>query len=147
MSHDVPMRLTFVTLGCRDIAKMRAFYTGLGWTASGDAPDGFMAFQTGGVMLALYPLDSLAAEAAPKADAPAGGWNGVTLASNVTSASEVDTVFAAWVARGATPITEPFDLEWGGRTAYVADPEGNRWEIAWNSAIVFDERGGVLRWE
>jgi hypothetical protein len=25
-----------------------------------------------------------------------------------------------------------------------ADPEGNRWEIAWASTAVFDERGGLV---
>ena len=137
------MRLTFVTLGARDIGRLRDFYRGLGWTPDADAPDGFMAFRLGGVMLALYPLDALAAEAAPGVSPPAGEWSGVTLASNVDAAEMVDREYAAWIARGATPITEPFDTEWGGRTSYVADPEGNRWEIAWNPSIRFDERGGV----
>ncbi|MET8262029.1 hypothetical protein [Micromonospora sp. NPDC005205] len=29
-------------------------------------------------------------------------------------------------------------------TRYIADPEGNRWEIAWAGTARFDERGALL---
>jgi hypothetical protein len=45
---------------------------------------------------------------------------------------------------GATPIAEPRAREWGGRSGYVADPEGTRWEIAWAPSARFDERGALL---
>ena len=141
----IPARLTFITLGARDVKNLAAFYKRVGWPAAFEADDGFTAFQLGGVVLGLWPLAQLAHDAAPGADPPAGGWSGVTLACNVDTRDDVDAVYKAWAAAGATPITEPFDLEWGGRTSYVADPEGNRWEIAWNDAVVFDERGGVAR--
>lgn len=32
---------------------------------------------------------------------------------------------------GAQVIGAPVDREWGGYFGYVADPERNRWEIAW----------------
>jgi len=35
------------------------------------------------------------------------------------------------VAAGARVVGAPVDREWGGYSGYVADPEGNRWEIAW----------------
>jgi uncharacterized protein len=142
---NIPPRLTFITLGARDVTKLAAFYKNTGWPTAFEADDGFTAFQLGGVVLGLWPLEQLAHDAAPGTDEPAGGWSGVTLACNVDTRDEVDTAYAAWVAAGATPVTEPFDLEWGGRTSYVADPEGNRWEIAWNDAVVFDKRGGVKK--
>ena len=43
--------------------------------------------------------------------------------------------FAAAVAAGATPVADATDGSWGGRSAFVADPEGNRWEIAWAPGI------------
>jgi hypothetical protein len=137
------MRLSFVTLGARDIKKLGDFYKGLGWKVAFEAPDGFVSFRLGGAILALWPLDQLAAEAAPNVEPPSGGWRGVTLASNVDAKDDVDTTFAAWVDAGATPITRPWDTDWGGRTSYVADPEGNRWEIAWNDAVRFTADGGV----
>jgi len=39
--------------------------------------------------------------------------------------------FTTAVAASATPIAAATDRPWGGRSAFVADPEGNRWEITW----------------
>ena len=40
-------------------------------------------------------------------------------------------------------IMEPVDRDWGGRSGYFADPEGNRWEVAWAPGMEFDDRGAV----
>jgi catechol 2,3-dioxygenase-like lactoylglutathione lyase family enzyme len=138
----VPARLSVVTLGTRDQSAMRAFYRSLGWVEVPASNDEFAAFLLSGVLLALFPLTDLAAEAAPGAAAPSG-WPGVTLACNVESRQRVDDVFAGFVAAGATVVAEPVDRSWGGRSGYVADPEGNRWEIACVPNAVFDDRGAV----
>ncbi len=142
--NPIPARLSVVTLGVRDMTSLRPFYRSLGWPELPAADDNWSAFLLGGVLLALYPLPDLAAEAAPGTAGPAGGWSGVTLACNVDDREAVDTAFAAAVAAGATPVAEPADRAWGGRSAYIADPEGNRWEIAWAGAAIFDERGALV---
>jgi catechol 2,3-dioxygenase-like lactoylglutathione lyase family enzyme len=139
----IPARLSVVTLGIRDMATMRSFYRSLGWSENPASDDGFAAFLLGGVLLGLYPLPELAAEAAPGLPEPSG-WSGITLACNVDSRDQVDAVFGAFVAAGATTVTEPTDRSWGGRSAYVGDPEGNRWEIAWAPMAVFDDRGALV---
>jgi predicted lactoylglutathione lyase len=140
---EVPARLSFVTLGARDFARQRAFYLGLGWAPGIDVDD-FVSFLVGGVVLAIYPLELLTAEAAPGMQAN-GEWSGVTLACNVATRDEVDGAWAAWVAAGATPLAAPVDREYGPRAGYVADPEGNRWEIAFADGVEFDERGAVTK--
>ncbi|WP_422739851.1 VOC family protein [Micromonospora sp. WMMD729] len=140
----IPPRLSVITLGARDLGRLRSFYRSLGWPELPASDDGWSAFLLGGVLLALYPLSELAAEAAPGVPDPAGGWSGVTLACNVDQCAEVDAAFAAAVAAGATVVATPTDRPWGGRSAYVADPEGNRWEIAWAGSAVFDERGALV---
>ncbi len=139
----LPSRLSVVTLGARDLPKLREFYRGLGWSELPGSDGSWAGFLLGGVLLALYPLDGLAAEAAPDLPAPAG-FSGVTLACNVDSEEQVDAAFTAAVAAGATPVAEPVNRDWGGRSAYFADPEGNRWEIAWASSAVFDDRGALI---
>ena len=140
----VPPRLSVITLGVRDMGRQRSFYRSLGWPELPASDDNWSGFLLGGVLLALFPLTELAAEAAPGAPDPTGGWSGVTLASIVDSRDEVDTAFAAAVAAGATVVAEPIDRPWGGRSGYIADPEGNRWEIAWAGTARFDERGALL---
>jgi hypothetical protein len=149
----MPPRLSVVTIGARDLPILRSFYRGLGWPEVAGSDDRWVGLLLGGVLLALYPLAELSAEAAPDHAAPdhaapdrasvPAGWSGITLACNVDSAEQVDAVFAAALAAGATPIAEPVDRPWGGRSGYIADPEGNRWEIAWASTAVFDDRGAL----
>lgn len=141
----VPARLSLITLGARDPDSLGAFYDRVGWTLGPTADDGFRAYLLRNVVLAIYPLESLAAEAAPGEPLPAPGWNGVTFAINVDEHDEVDRVWAAMVDAGATPVAEPRTMAWGGRSSYVADPEGNRWEIAWNEGLVADANGVVER--
>jgi catechol 2,3-dioxygenase-like lactoylglutathione lyase family enzyme len=139
----IPPRLSAVTLGARDLPKLRQFYGAMSWSEVPGSDDGWAGFLLGGVLLTLYPLAALADEAAPGQPLPTG-FSGVTLICNVDGPKQVDASFAAAVAAGATPVAEPVDREWGGRSAYMADPEGNRWEIAWASSVVFDDRGAVV---
>jgi hypothetical protein len=125
-------RVSFVTLGTRDLPALRRFYKAWGWPELPDASDDWAAFDAGHTRLALYPLERLGAEAAPGVEAVAAGqWNGITLAINVAREDLLAATYQAAVDAGATPIAEPQQREWGGRSGYLADPEGNRWEIAW----------------
>jgi hypothetical protein len=56
----------------------------------------------------------------------------------------VDQAVEAARSAGATILKEPVDAEWGGRSGYFADPEGNAWEVAWLPGASFDDRGGLI---
>jgi catechol 2,3-dioxygenase-like lactoylglutathione lyase family enzyme len=133
--------MTVVTIGARDMSRLRGYYQSLGWTEQPGSSDEFATYLLGGALLALYPIGELAAEAGLD---PAGGPGVITLATNVDTRDEVDTAYAAAVAAGAEAVAEPQDRFWGGRSAYVADPEGTRWEIAWAPMVVLDQRGALL---
>jgi catechol 2,3-dioxygenase-like lactoylglutathione lyase family enzyme len=139
----IPARLSIVTLGARDLPALRRFYRAFGWAEQAMSDDGYATFILGGVLLGLYPLDKLAEEAAPT-DAEPSGWPGITLGCNVDTREAVDEAFAVAVRAGARVVAEPTDRFWGGRSAYIADPEGHRWEIAWAAGMVFDERGALV---
>ncbi|MEU9100039.1 VOC family protein [Streptomyces sp. NPDC048361] len=140
---ELPSRLSAVTLGVLDMSELRRFYCGLGWEELPSSDDNWAGFLLGGVLLALYPVDELAAEAADGAPSRAG-WSGITLICNVDHREQVDSAFASAVAADATAVGEPADRSWGGRSAYIADPEGNRWEIAWAPGAQFDARGALI---
>jgi predicted lactoylglutathione lyase len=130
---SIPQRLTVVTVGARDLPALRRFYEGLGWEPRISAED-FVAFEVGGLLLGLYEIDKLAQESRSEVP-PAGTWSGWALACNADTREGVDALWQAWVDAGATPVAEPVDLPYGPRAGYVADPEGNRWEIAWAEGV------------
>lgn len=58
------------------------------------------------------------------------GLNGhYEIAMSVKNYAEVDKVFDRVVKMGAKPVLFPETEEWGQRTCYIADPEGNLIEI------------------
>jgi uncharacterized protein len=142
---EIPARLSIITLGARDIGRLRSYYRALGWPELPGGDETWTGFLLGGVMLALFPLADLTAEAAPGSGEPTG-WSGITLACTVDSRDDVDTAFAAAIAAGATAVAGATDRPWGGRSAFIADPEGNRWEITWGPGAAYDARGALLSW-
>jgi uncharacterized protein len=70
-------------------------------------------------------------------------FSGITLAHNVRQPADVDRLLAVAEAAGAR-ITKPAqDAFWGGRTGYFADPDGHRWEVAWNPHFAIAEDGAL----
>ena len=132
-------RVTAITLGVSDVGRARAFYENLGWR--GESPDGDVVFfQAGGMVLALWGRDKLAEDSAV---VDSGGWGGVTLAYNVGSPEEVDSVVAEASAAGATIGRVPARTFWGGYSGVFIDPDGHPWEVAHNPGWVLAEDGSV----
>ena len=128
----IPARLSFITFGATDVTALRTFYEGWGWTAGRHSTENYASFSLGTTTLAIHPRELLAAEAAPgEALSTSAVWNGITLALNVDERDDVDPTFQNAVTAGARSVSVPADRDWGGRSGYIADPEGNRWEIAW----------------
>jgi lactoylglutathione lyase len=51
------------------------------------------------------------------------------IALSVENYAAVDRAFEEVISKGAVPVMKPTTEEWGQRTCYVADPEGNLIEI------------------
>lgn len=47
----------------------------------------------------------------------------------VETDAEVDEVFHRALAAHGTALAEPTDQDYGGRSATIADPEGNQWSV------------------
>jgi uncharacterized protein len=127
----IPARITVVTLGVRDLERQRSFYKGLGWEVAFEVEGDVTVFYMRGAALALFPLEMLAADGRVSAAECGPGMRGFSLAINVDDPGEVDSTIEAVRAAGGRVTKEPVTAEWGGRTAYFADPEENYWEVAW----------------
>lgn len=125
-------RISFVTLAVGDLDAARRFYLdGLGWTPELDVPGEVLMIRTGEhLVLSLWAEEGFEAEVGPVRRGP--GLAPVTLAHNVATREEVDAVLATATAAGADPVQPAVEREWGGYTGYFGDPDGYRWEIAFN---------------
>lgn len=129
-------RISFVTLAVRDLPATRAFYLdGLGWEPALDVPGEVLMIQAGEhLVLSLWDVDEFEAEVGPIVRGD--GVPPFTLAHNVPTREEVDEVLEAARAAGADPVHAGQEREWGGYTGYFGDPDGFRWEIAWNPSPI-----------
>lgn len=132
----VEQRLSFVTLAVHDLDAARAFYLdGLGWHAEVDVPGEVLMIRVGThVVLSLWVDAQFEAEVGPIVRG--GGVAPLTLAHNVATREEVDEVLATARAAGASLVSAAQERTWGGYTGYFADPDGFRWEVAWNPGPV-----------
>ena len=125
-------RVSFVTLAVRDLDRSRAFYVdGLGWSPELEVPGDVLMFAAGErLVLSLWNRAAFEEEVGGPLLAGAGVVP-MTLSHNVPTPGEVRSVLALAEAAGAQ-VAGPVEREWGGFTGYFADPDGFRWEVAWN---------------
>ena len=124
-------RISIITFGVNDLPRSVEFYRdGLGLPLVDENTESIAFFRTEGTWLALYPRAALAADVG--VDTEGSGFSGVTLAHNVWSREEVDTMLAVAVSAGAKLVKPAEDVFWGGYSGYFSDPDGYLWEIAWN---------------
>lgn len=122
-------RLNFVTLVVADLDRARRFYVeGLGWPAAFTGGDVVMIHVGTKLVLSLWTEDGARSEIG---EVTRGGTLPFILAHNVTSPAEVDAALATARAAGGT-VHDAQRREWGGYSGYFTDPDGFRWEVAFN---------------
>lgn len=123
-------RLTALTLGVSDIRASIAFYEALGFTRKFRATGEAVAFfDTGGIVLALFPWDQLAQDATLPEHPHPKAFRGSTLAWNCRSTDEVDTVLDFAISKGASMLKPAHTTDYGGYSGYFADRDGHPWEV------------------
>ncbi|MGR3616743.1 MAG: VOC family protein [Paracoccaceae bacterium] len=131
-------RVSLITLGASEIAKLAAFYEALGWQRV-QSPDGVVAFDLIGQTLGLYPKAALAKDIGiPEEEL---GHGGMTLGHNVRSKEQVADLMAKAETAGAEVLKPAQDVFWGGYHGYFRDPEGHIWEVAYNPFSPLSEAG------
>ena len=135
-------RISLVTLGCRDMERLTAFYETLGWQRA-ESPEGIVVFDLIGQSIGLYPLADLARDMGVPEERL--GHGAATYAYNVRDKGEVAEVIDAARAAGAEILKEAHYVFWGGHIGYFADPEGHVWEVAWNPGAPL-RSDGAFRW-
>jgi hypothetical protein len=124
-------RITFITLGANDLNSAVDFYENkFGWKRSEMSQDNIVIYELDGILFSLYSRIELADDA--RVEPFGNGFKGFTLSYNVNSENEVDSIIEDLREKGVKIIKEPQRVFWGGYSSYIADPDGNLWEIAFN---------------
>lgn len=133
-------RIHLLTLGVKNLEKSATFYEQLfGIRRSAQSQQGVVFLKLNGIAISLFALDALADDARVKNDC--GAYRGFSLAHNAKSEAEVDDLHKEAIALGAKELKKPEKVFWGGYSGYVADPDGNLIEIAYNPFFPFAENG------
>jgi uncharacterized glyoxalase superfamily protein PhnB len=121
----IEARLNVIGIVVADMAKALAFYRLLGVSVP-DGSDGepHVEAPLGGAAKLAFDTEATIESFHPGGVAPAGGGR-ISLAFEVGSPAEVDSLFATLTGAGAHSELEPFDAFWGQRYATVRDPDGN----------------------
>ena len=135
-------RLTIVGLGVNNLKESTKFYEEkFGWKKMDTSNEGITFFQLNGILLSLYPREKLAGDATVSSEGT--GFKGFSLAFNTRTKEEVDELIETLDAKGVKIIKRPEEVFWGGYSSYIADPDNNLWEIAYNPFLPLDENGNV----
>jgi uncharacterized protein len=138
-------RLTVLTLGVRDVGASTKFYEALGFERKVRATGDEISFiAAGGVVLALWSWDKLAADACLAGGPAPRGFRGATLAWNCAMPAEVDAAFAKAMAAGGRPLRQPEKTDYGGYRGYFSDPDGHVWEVVQAPGFGFTEDGRLI---
>lgn len=136
-SSVMEQRMTFITLGVTDLNQSIDFYENkFGWKRSDLSNESIIFYELNGIHMALYDREELAKDAT--VDPSGNGFRSFTMAYNTCSEKEVDDLVENLRKQGAPVIKEPQKVFWGGYSSYIADPDGNLWEIAYNPFLKMD---------
>ena len=129
--------MTFITMGVEDLKQSIDFYEHkFGWKRSELSNESIIFYDLNGTHLALYDREELAKDV--NVDPLGNGFRSFTMAYNIRSEKEVDDLIEKLRKQGVQVIKEPQKVFWGGYSSYIADPDGNLWEIAFNPYLKMD---------
>lgn len=124
------MKLDGFGIMVRDMKKMVQFYHDvLGFEIEWSEGMNNVFLEKDGTLFLMYGRSDFEKMTSRKYDYVKGLNGHYEIAMSVKSYAEVDEVFDRVVKMGAKPVLSPETEEWGQRTCYIADPEGNLIEI------------------
>lgn len=135
-------RISIITLGVKDLERAVRFYEAMGLKRDPKITDGVAFFQMGGMILALWPRDDLAADAGISRREESD-FSGIALAYNTRSEGEVSQILELAEKAGGRIVKPPQRAFWGGMQGYFEDTEGHLWEVAHNPGFSIDARGDI----
>jgi hypothetical protein len=123
----VPLQVSAIMIGVKDIARSKKFYADLGAKIEQDYPQ-FVNLKLGeGSSLALYEREAAAQDAGVPSEG--SGFRGVSFHFIVPKKETVDEVMSKAKAAGGSVVKKAEKTQWG-YFGYFSDPDGYLWKVA-----------------
>jgi hypothetical protein len=124
----VPLQVSAIMIGVKDIARSKKFYADLGCEIEQDYPQ-FVKFKLGdgSSSLALYEREAAAQDAGVPSEG--SGFRGVSFHFIVPKKETVDEVMSKAKAAGGSVVKNAAATQWG-YFGYFNDPDGYLWKVA-----------------
>lgn len=136
-------RLTILSLWVNNLEVSNHFYEHVfGWKKTDASNENISFFQLNGILLWLYWKQALAEDA--WISHKWSWFKAFTIAYNVNSKQEVDELIQELKHKWVKIVKEPQEVFWWGYSSYIADPDENLWEIAYNPYLQMDADGNIL---
>lgn len=122
-------QLAAITISVKDLPLLRQYYTEVfGWGVLMENPE-IVILKLGETLLSLCTEKLFTTYTGIT---PANGNKNFYFTIDAKLAANVDALFAELQAKGAHITKMPEKTFWGGYSGFLADPEGNLWEISCN---------------
>ena len=126
-------KIALITILTDDIVPIVRFYRDvLGFRPQGEIDEtnlSYTEFESEGVRFAICPRSVMAEFTGHPSFSESTSGQAFELAFPCESPSDVDTAYAAILAKSAAAIQAPANMPWNQRTAFFADPDGNIHEL------------------
>jgi catechol 2,3-dioxygenase-like lactoylglutathione lyase family enzyme len=138
----LPVRISAVTLACRDIERLAAFYRQFGWPEAPTSVPEHVVFQgENGVILGLYSHATFDRLLGRVGDDWSRGFSLTIHCADEQEVRSAHSVLAEF--DDVLELEEPSRSGWGYGFGF-RDPEGNLWGVAFKYGSEFDHRGGFF---
>ena len=91
--------------------------------------ENFVEFENEGVRFALSTHQVMSQATTHSSYREKKQGHSFELGFELKTTREVDDTYQVLIQKGATPIKAPANMDWGQRTAFFADPDGNIHEL------------------
>jgi len=113
-----------------EMEKMVLFYRDvIGMKSSWKSGEPFAELFSGDMRLIMYSREDYEKMISKTFMYPSELNGALELSFSLPRYEDVDKEYERVVKAGASPVFPPTDMEWGQRTSYVSDPDGNLIEI------------------
>lgn len=144
MQHSVFIpKVNMINFGVKCLETSKHFYTQvLDWSPLDLGKKNYAVFSFGSFQLGLYPLQDF--EDSLKIKKTLSKFNGIALSINMYHTDQIKPILNKTLSSGGTILQNMQATHWGGKNAFISDPDGYLIELVYNPKWKLDSSGNLI---